>query len=174
VLIESLIKPEARFTSRSVDIFGVRYEFEAVKKDRYVAVVEDQAAIDCLLANKAYREFTDKLGDDTTPKLSKTSTLDAGTGKVDPPAPPAPPKPAATVKPEATKPEQDGTMIDTDVNMQAQALLSSTPLAIKKQLEKHLPSREVLAAAIVIEKAADKPRQLVLSGLTGALKSMDA
>ena len=172
MLIESLIKPEPRFTTRSVDIFGVRYEFEAVKKDRYVAVVDDPAAIACLLGNKAFREFTDKLGDDTTPKLAKTATLDATTGKVDPP----PAKPATPPAPPAaqTAGEQDGTSTNTDINIKAQALLASTPLAIKKQLEKHMPSRDVLEAAIVIENAASKPRQHVLSGLSGALSSLDA
>ena len=52
------------------------------------------------------------------------------------------------------------------------ALLSSTPQAIKKLVEKHTPSRAVLEKALASEKSAEKPRAQVVNLLFGTLSSL--
>lgn len=177
MLIESIIKPQPPLKTRTVDIFGQRYEFEEVQKGRYVASVTDQDAIDCLLGNKAFSEYTDKLTAASAPSLASASAPAAPAAA---PAAPAPAKPTPTpTKPAPAPPTPPDTKVDasataSETEILAQALLSSTPIAIKKQLEKNMPSGDVLRAAIKLEKAAKSPRQHVLSGLTGALSSLEA
>lgn len=171
MLIESLIRPSIKAT-RTVTVFGVAYEFAPLAdKNRFVALVEDPAAIKCLLAlPKAYREFTDALPTGST--LAKPSTKTAAPAA--PPPKPVLPAPVADPAKDDDKGEgQSNAPTAEEVNASAQSLLSSTPQAIKKQIEKHPPSREVLAQAIAIEQGAKTPRPHVLACLTGALSALD-
>lgn len=180
MLIESLIQP-SKNPSRVVRVHGHDYEFIRLAKGRFVAEVADQAHQQVLLKNpKVYREFTDALLDTSAGTLSK-----------------APPKPADAIQPPPAKPEttttapapptgdpppppppagnadDDASKTVDEITGAAQALLSSTPQAIKKQVEKHPPGQAVLEAAVAIEKAAKAPRQHVIACLTGALSALD-
>lgn len=189
MLIESLIKPTQR-TERVVNIHGRNYTFTEVpnQRGRFVAEVDDKVAQETLLKNtKVYREFTDAIG----PSLSKAPAKPAAPTPAtqpkpatQPATPPATPPPAADAKPgadtgDAGKSDGEGEQTppgDTndEITGKAQALLSCTPVAIKKQLEKNCPSLAVIDRSIAIEAAADKPRDQVLAALRGAASAMQA
>jgi len=183
VLIECLTQLRNSKT-RQVVLFGTLYEFTPLADGRLVAEVADSTHAARFLSKRAYREFTDTLPG------AKGATLQAGPATSKQPTKPADPPPppstaptgnagAAPVNPDGQPPAPpapagiDGSQTADEVQAAAQALLSSTPVAIKKQLEKHPPGKAVLQAAIAIENAAKKPRQHVLACLTGTLSALE-
>lgn len=182
MLIECLTALRSSKT-RKVSMFGTIYDFTALADGRVVAeVANPEHAARFLSKPRSYREFTDKIP-------VPGATLQAGAAKKSaaPPAPPPPANPPAPPAGESTPPAQteppappappagtDGSQTADEINAKAQALLSSTPVAIKKQVEKHPPGKEVLDAAIALEQAAKSPRQHVLACLTGARSALES
>lgn len=182
-LIESLIHPKAtKKPTRTIHVFGQAIEFAAIKPGRFIAEVVDEAAVAALVKLKhLYRdvsdEFAELAGKVAAPSLAKA------------PAPTAPaPNRAAMQKSaaqaeaeeaarkEAEKAAAKGNVDDPTVNdldAAARALLGSTPVAIKRQLDKKTPPRDVLARAVELESGADKPREMVLAHLRTLLKNAE-
>lgn len=171
--IESLIKP-SRAPSRNVSVHGTNYEFIRVADNRYVAEVADEEHAQILLRNpKAFREFTESVGL-AGAGLTRTPPAKA--------APVAAPTPAPTPSPQASKAvpappaaaEPAALKADPDNDGPALALLSCTPAAIKKQLDKTPPPAAVLQRAVELESASKKPRQQVLSHMKAILSAVQA
>lgn len=179
MLIESLIHPKAtKKPTRTVQANGKAFEFVQVRPGRFVADVDDEVAAQALLRiPHAYREFTESLD---TGALSRAKPAPA------PAAPPAPnraevQKQAAAAENAAAQAaaaerqkqlENDPTVNDLDAA--ARALLGSTPVAIKRQLDRKPPSAAVLSRAIELETGEKKPREQVLANLRGVLSSVGA
>jgi hypothetical protein len=176
VLIESLIKPtqpnrETGRKTRTVTVYGVAYEFAELAKSRYVAEVTEDKAIECMLGHpKQFREYVAA----GAARAAGTPALSKDAPKAD--APKAVEKKAEKpVAPPASDEddEKDRSQTADTVTREAQALLSSTPQAIKKMVEKNRPAKPVLERAIAIERAAPKTRAHVLACLGGALKTYE-
>lgn len=172
--IESLTKP-SKTPTRKVICFGTEYEFAPVLKGRFIATVADERAIEAFLTKpKLYREVAaTELTPSAASAASAAATSSLSKAK---PATEAPKEPEPVNEAEA-KPEEakaDASETAGEIQRQAQALLASTPNAIKKQLEKHCPELDVLKAAYAIEKADPKARPLVVSGLKAAIDTKEA
>lgn len=177
--IVSLIRPTqtkpGQQPARTVKVFGKDYVFRPEVDGSFVADVDDPAAIECLLKlPKAYREF-----------IAPAPVLARGLDVADPAAVKAAQKAAdeqaakekeAAVKADAAVKDQEAREDETaraaQVEADVLALLSSTPQAIKKIVEKHPPTREVLEKALANEKSQEKPRQQVVNLLSGTLASI--
>lgn len=168
MLIETLIKPkpDAAKQTRDVSFFGKNYKFTNVGDGHFVADIDDPKAIECALKfPKTYRQYTQAAelargGDD---KAAKAAAEKAEAEAAE-----------AAAKAVAAQNAREGedakaTQLEADIT----ALLSSTPQAIKKIIEKKTPSREVLEGAHALEKASTKPRQNVLNLLSGTLSSIE-
>lgn len=179
MLIESLIHPKAtKKASRTVSAHGQDYEFVQVKPGRYVAEVVEEAAQQAFLKLKhLYREFTEELGA-ATASLSRAPLAKptAPTPTVDRAAQQ---KSAAQIEAEqaaaaeAKKAAENDDPTVNDLDAAARALLSSTPTAIKRQLDKKTPAVDVLKRAEELEKAADTPRQQVLAHLRALIRTAE-
>lgn len=169
--IQSLIRPSQKPT-RTVTVHGKAYVFNRTADDKFVAEVDDPKAIETLLKlPKAYLQYTPP----KPPIARGAGSDDAATAKAAKEAKEAEDKAAkeaaaAVAQQEANeKATEAAQQVDADV----MALLSSTPQAIKKLIEKHTPSREVLEKALANEKAAERPRQQVVNLLDGTLSSLE-
>lgn len=167
--IESLIRP-SKGNSRIVTVNGASIEFSRVAKDRFVALVEDPAAQQTLLQHKhLFREFTDQAAAlAAAPKLSNQSK---------PAAPPAAQSQATSPTPSAPHAPPDAgddASQSDEITAAAQALLASTPVAIKKQVERHQPTKAVLERALEIEQGEKNPRQQIVALLKAHLSSLAA
>lgn len=193
MLIESKIKPKSK-PSRNVTVYGKAYEFKQLPATpgRYVAEVEDPAAIKALIATGAYAEFTDKVpasslrkpSGDTPDAAARAAAAEAEIEAQKKQA--AEQEAAAQAAAEAEKnkappvddglskpdPDANGEALAAAIEDKAKTLLSGTPQAIKKALaagpSEDLPS-EVIAAALTIEKRSLNPRKKVAEALTAAL-----
>lgn len=171
--IQSLIRPSQKPT-RTVTVHGKAYVFSRTADDKFVAEVDDPKAIETLLKlPKAYLQYTPPKppiargagGDDAAAAKAAKEAKEAKEAE-DKAAKEAA---AAVAQQEANeKATEAAQQVDADV----MALLSSTPQAIKKLIEKHTPSREVLEKALANEKAAERPRQQVVNLLDGTLSSL--
>lgn len=169
--IQSLIRPSQKPT-RTVTVHGKAYVFSRTADDKFVADVDDPKAIETLLKlPKAYLQYTPP----KPPIARGAGSDDAATAKAAKEAKEAEDKAAkeaaaAVAQQEANeKATEAAQQVDADV----MALLSSTPQAIKKMVEKHTPSREVLEKALASEKAAERPRPQVVNLLSGTLSSLE-
>lgn len=169
--IQSLIRPSQKPT-RTVTVHGKDYVFSRTADDKFVAEVDDPKAIETLLKlPKAYLQYTPPKppiargagGDDAAAAKAAKEAKDAEDKAAKEAA-------AAVAQQEANeKATESAQQVDAEV----MALLSSTPQAIKKLIEKHTPSREVLEKALANEKAAERPRQQVVNQLSGTLSSLE-
>ncbi|MCR6496231.1 hypothetical protein LJB71_08380 [Thermomonas sp. S9] len=169
--IQSLIRPSQKPT-RTVTVHGKAYVFSRTADDKFVAEVDDPKAIETLLKlPKAYLQYTPPKppiargagGDDAAAAKAAKEAKEAEDKAAKEAA-------AAVAQQEANeKATEAAQQVDADV----MALLSSTPQAIKKLIEKHTPSREVLEKALANEKAAERPRQQVVNLLDGTLSSLE-
>lgn len=169
--IQSLIRPTQKPT-RTVTVHGKAYVFTKTSDDKFVAEVDDPKAIETLLKlPKAYLQYTPPKppiargagGDDAAAAKAAKEAKEAEDKAAKEAA-------AAVAQQEANeKANEAAQQVDADV----MALLSSTPQAIKKLIEKHTPSREVLEKALANEKAAERPRQQVVNLLDGTLSSLE-
>lgn len=169
--IQSLIRPTQKPT-RTVTVHGKAYVFAKTPDDKFVAEVDDPKAIETLLKlPKAYLQYTPPKppiargagGDDAAAAKAAKEAKEAEDKAAKEAA-------AAVAQQEANeKATEAAQQVDADV----MALLSSTPQAIKKLIEKHTPSREVLEKALANEKAAERPRQQVVNLLDGTLSSLE-
>lgn len=183
--IESLIRPTQlrpgqTTLARTVHLFGTAYMFAKTPDDKFVANVEEPRAIECLLKlAKTYRQYVEP-----APALARI--------KIDP-ADAASVAAAAKQKAELEQAEADqaaaaasaaakvaeqeaneaATATAEALEAEVQSLLSSTPQAIKKIVEKKVPSAVVLKRAIELEQAQEKPRAQVVNLLTGTLSSIE-
>jgi hypothetical protein len=167
--IKSLIRPSLKPT-RTVTVYGKAYVFSRTADDEFVAEVDDPKAIEALLKlPKAYVQYTPPKppisrggagGDDAAAvKAAKEAERRAAEEAA-----------AAVAEQELHEKEiAEAQQVESDV----MALLSSTPQAIKKLIEKHTPSRQVLEKALAVEKASDRPRQQVINLLDGTLSSLE-
>lgn len=169
--IQSLIRPSQKPT-RTVTVHGKAYVFSRTADDKFVAEVDDPKAIETLLKlPKAYLQYTPPKppiargagGDDAAAAKAAKEAKEAEDKAAKEAA-------AAVAQQEANeKATEAAQQVDADV----MALLSSTPQAIKKLIEKHTPSREVLEKALANEKAAERPLQQVVNLLDGTLSSLE-
>lgn len=169
--IQSLIRPSQKPT-RTVTVHGKAYVFNRTADDKFVAEVDDPKAIETLLKlPKAYLQYTPPKppiargagGDDAAAAKAAKEAKDAEDKAAKEAA-------AAVAQQEAN---EKATEAAQQVDAEVMALLSSTPQAIKKLIEKHMPSREVLEKALANEKAAERPRQQVVNLLDGTLSSLE-
>lgn len=169
--IQSLIRPSQKPT-RTVTVYGKAYVFSRTADDKFVAEVDDPKAIETLLKlPKAYLQYTPPKppiargagGDDAAAAKAAKEAKDAEDKAAKEAA-------AAVAQQEAN---EKATEAAQQVDAEVMALLSSTPQAIKKLIEKHTPSREVLEKALANEKAAERPRQQVVNLLGGTLSSLE-
>lgn len=170
MLIESLIKPR-NSSARNVEVFGKVYAFKPVPglQNRFVSEVADEAAVKALLATKAYTEFTD-----VVPNASLSGKPPAPVDP-DPVTPPA--GPVSSTDPSDTKPADPAVnpvgevaheLPTGDLAAKAEVLLSGTPASIRKQVKdgpNDATPREVIEAALALEKAAKSPRLAVIESL---------
>lgn len=164
--IQSLIRPSQKPT-RTVTVHGKAYVFTKTSDDKFVAEVDDPKAIETLLKlPKAYLQYTPP-----KPPIARAgaSDDDAKAAKA------AEDKAAKEAADAVAKQEEREAQTAEAEKLEAEvmALLSSTPQAIKKLIEKHTPSREVLEKALANEKAAERPRQQVVNLLDGTLSSLE-
>ncbi len=174
--IESLIRPSQKPT-RTVKVFDNAYVFNKTIDDKFVAEVDDPRAIEALLKlPKAYREYTEpkpalgrtKLDPADKEAVKKAEQEAAAQAKAE--------ADAAAEAAAAVKKQEESEAANAQkaaVDAEVQALLSSTPQAIKKIVEKKIPSREVLELALASEKGSEKPRTQVINLLSGTLASLE-
>lgn len=173
--IQSLIRPSQKPT-RTVTVFGKAYVFAKTADDKFVAEVDDTQAIEALLKlPKTYVQYTPpkpalgRTAIDPADKESVAAARKAAEKQAAEEAQAARDAAAAVAEQERREAE---TAAATAVDAEVMALLSSTPQAIKKLVEKKTPSVEVLEKALATEKAADKPRTQVVNLLSGTLSSV--
>lgn len=188
--IQSLIRPTQlrpgqTTLARTVEVYGQKYVFTKTVDDKFVAEVADPKAIECLLKlPKLYREYISP-----APALARQVTIDpADKAAVAAAEQAAKAAEKAAKEREAAEREAaakaDAAVADQEarekaneaaaaVDAEVLALLSSTPQAIKKLVEKKTPSREVLEKALANEKGSEKPRQQVVNLLSGTLASLE-
>lgn len=164
--IQSLIRPTQKPT-RTVTVHGKAYVFAKTPDDKFVAEVDDPKAIETLLKlPKAYLQYTPPKppiarggGSDTDAKAAKEAEEKAAREAA-----------AAVAKQEEREAE---TAEAEKLEAEVMALLSSTPQAIKKLVEKNLPPRAVLEKALATEQKAERPRTQVVNLLSGTLSSLE-
>lgn len=166
--IQSLIRPSQKPT-RTVTVHGKAYVFSRTPDDKFVAEVDDPKAIETLLKlPKAYLQYTPPKppiargagGDDAAAAKAAKEAEDKAAKEAA----------AAVAQQEANEKANEAAQ---QVDAEVMALLSSTPQAIRKLIEKHTPSREVLEKALANEKAAERPRPQVVNLLSGTLSSLE-
>lgn len=169
--IQSLIRPSQKPT-RTVTVHGKAYVFSRTPDDKFVAEVDDPKAIETLLKlPKAYLQYTPPKpliargagGDDAAVKAAEKAAKEAEDKAAKEAA-------AAVAQQEARESE---TAAAEALDAEVMALLSSTPQAIKKLIEKKTPSRAVLEKALATEQQAERPRTQVVNLLSGTLSSLE-
>ena len=169
--IQSLIRPSQKPT-RTVTVHGKAYVFSRTADDKFVAEVDDPKAIETLLKlPKAYLQYAPP----KPPIARGAGGDDAAAAKAAKEAKEAEDKAAKEAAAAVAQQEanEKATEAAQQVDAEVMALLSSTPQAIKKLIEKHTPSREVLEKALANEKDAERPRQQVVNLLSGTLSSLE-
>ncbi len=163
--IQSLIRPTQKPT-RTVTVHGKAYVFAKTPDDKFVAEVDDPKAIETLLKlPKAYLQYT-------PPKPPIARGAGADDAKAAKAAEDKAAKEAADAV--AKQEEREAETAEAEkLEAEVMALLSSTPQAIKKLVEKNLPSRAVLEKALATEQKAERPRPQVVNLLSGTLSSLE-
>lgn len=181
--IQSLIRPSQKPT-RTVTVFGKAYVFAKTVDDKFVAEVDDPAAIETLLKlPKAYRQYTPPKPaisrtaiDPADPESVAKAAAQAAALKAEQEQAEADEAAAAAAAAQAVAKQEANEAADAQKNAveaEVLALLSSTPQAIKKIVEKKVPSKDVLTRALAVEKGAEKPRPQVVNLLSGTLASLE-
>lgn len=166
--IQSLIRPSQKPT-RTVTVHGKAYVFSKTPDNKFVAEVDDPKAIEALLRlPKAYLQYTQP-----KPPIGRGTggEADADAKAAKAAEDKAAKEAAAAV---AKQEEREAETAEAEkLDAEVMALLSSTPQAIKKLVEKNMPTRAVMEKALATEQKADRPRAQVVNLLTGTLSSLE-